>query len=98
MTSLPPPRRAARPRDEDTIIERHPAFQLEDELLVEGEEMSCGATSTLVRAATGTRNVRRERRRHFVGTSQVLGLHLTLALHEPQHHLFIYEHGTYVMH
>jgi hypothetical protein len=21
-----------------------------------------------------------------------------LALHEPKHHLFIYEHGTYVMH
>jgi hypothetical protein len=31
-------------------------------------------------------------------TPQVLGLQLTLALHEPKHHLFIYEHGTYVMH
>jgi hypothetical protein len=29
-------------------------------------------------------------------TPQVLGLHLALALHEPKHHLFIYEHGTYV--
>jgi hypothetical protein len=29
---------------------------------------------------------------------QVLGLHLALALHEPKHHLFIYEHVTYVMH
>jgi hypothetical protein len=31
-------------------------------------------------------------------TPQVLGLHLALALHEPKHHLFIYENGTYVMH
>jgi hypothetical protein len=31
-------------------------------------------------------------------TPQVLGSHLTLALHEPKHHFFIYEHGTYVMH
>jgi hypothetical protein len=35
----------------------------------------------------------------FIGvTPQVLGLQLALALHEPKHHLFIYEHGTYVMH
>jgi hypothetical protein len=31
-------------------------------------------------------------------TPQVLGLHLTLALHEPKHHLFTYEHGTYPTH
>jgi hypothetical protein len=31
-------------------------------------------------------------------TPQVLDLHLALALHEPKHHLFIYEHGTHVMH
>jgi hypothetical protein len=31
-------------------------------------------------------------------TPQVLVSHLALALHEPKHHLFIYEHGTYVMH
>jgi hypothetical protein len=33
-----------------------------------------------------------------VVTPQVLGLQLALALHEPKHHLFIYEHVTYVMH
>jgi hypothetical protein len=31
-------------------------------------------------------------------TPQVLDLHLTLALHEPKHYLFIYEHGTHMMH
>jgi hypothetical protein len=31
-------------------------------------------------------------------TPQVLGLHLALALHEPKHHLFTYERGTYATH
>jgi hypothetical protein len=31
-------------------------------------------------------------------TPQVLGLQSALVLHEPKHHLFICEHGTYVMH
>jgi hypothetical protein len=30
----------------DSFTERYPSFQLEDELLVEGGEMSCGADST----------------------------------------------------
>ena len=32
--------------DADSFIDRYPNFQLEDELLVEGEEMSCGAATT----------------------------------------------------
>jgi hypothetical protein len=28
----------------DSFLDKYPAFQLEDELLVEGGEMSCGAT------------------------------------------------------
>jgi len=32
--------------DIDSFTERYPAFQLEDELLVEGGEMSCGAGTT----------------------------------------------------
>ena len=32
--------------DIDAFIEQHPTFQLEDELLLQGGEMSCGASST----------------------------------------------------
>jgi len=53
---LSSPRRADRLGEIDIFIEHHPAFQLEDELLVKGEGMSCGATSTLVGAAPGTRD------------------------------------------
>jgi hypothetical protein len=34
--------------DTDSFIDRYPSFQLDDELLVEGEEMSCGATTISV--------------------------------------------------
>jgi hypothetical protein len=34
--------------DTDNFIDRYPSFQLDDELLVEGEEMSCGATTISV--------------------------------------------------
>ena len=41
--------------DTDTFIECYPLFQLKDELLVEGAEMSCGATTTLEGSTLGTR-------------------------------------------
>ncbi|XP_039851281.1 uncharacterized protein LOC120709676 [Panicum virgatum] len=37
--------------DIDSFTEQHPTFQLEDELLLQGEEMSCGAGSTPARTA-----------------------------------------------
>jgi len=37
--------------DVDSFTEQYPSFQLEDELLVEGGEMSCGAGSTSATSA-----------------------------------------------